>query len=239
MKKIVKYGILILLFGLCLFSLIYIDSISDAGVFKAVKSVEHSVSEYDSSSNQPDINTPAEFIENIDKEYKDTHISFDMEIYTIDNYNNIFQTAPANSGLRMELSQPSKLAFLAAVKSEDNTAFTGGWVGSSYQFNKWYKVDIAFNKNNRLIIKVDNAVVIDQYWNNMSYKISDIAVGTGYSKTRPFKGAIKNFIIIYTLFESDNTLFLYSKILKVILFLGCLVLIYFILFPEELKAKPK
>lgn len=238
MKKLIIYSILLLLFVACLFLIFYIDTFSDSLSYRAVKTVEHSVSEYNSSSNDESINTPSEFVENIDKDLKEIQFTFNMKIESVDDYNNVFQTAPVNSGLRMELSQPSDLVFLSGIKSTESNALTSVQI-HNIQLNTWYKIDINVQKNNRATIKVDNEVIYDQFVNYMKYEITDIAVGTGFSKTRPFKGEIKEFYMKYTLFDYEKSTDIYLKLTKIILSVGVLVLAYFILFPEEIKLKKR
>jgi len=51
--------------------------------------------------------------------------------------------------------------------------------------------DITITRDKRLKVSLDNRTVVDSPERNIDFIVSDVAVGTGFSKTRPFDASSK------------------------------------------------
>lgn len=122
-----------------------------------------------------------------------TNISFDFKFYGFKNtYENVFQTADGNNGIRMEFGKGG---------------LGGGWglvmPGADGQLDfisqqtvpsrgVWHHVDIR-REDADIELYLDGAFVGKTVLKNQNIAMDNIAVGTGFSKTRPFNGEVKNF----------------------------------------------
>lgn len=229
------YVCLLLLFGSCLAGLIYLDKAQGDAMYSVIKRDELSIPIYDSSSSDAEVNIPKDFIvDNIDTEYKEIHIAFDFRIDGITEYNNLFQTADANNGLRMELSQPNKLWLLTGLRSDPPNDLVGFEIGSDIELDKWYQIKIDVSKYHMVEITLDDNIVFRRITDKMKLEVSNIAVGTGFSRSRLFEGGIKDFSIEYIIYKPRDLTMMWN-IGKIGLTLISLLLTFFILFPAQLK----
>lgn len=135
---------------------------------------------------------------NKDKNYE---ISFEFKFYGFkNNFENIFQTSKINDGIRLELANASTgiwgVVFPGNVIALENIP----------TINTWHKFNLNI-KDGNLSIYIDNELKYKGVLQDdaLKFKTDDIAVGTGFSKERPFNGEVKNFKFL----ESKN-----SKVLK-------------------------
>ncbi|MCX6722921.1 MAG: hypothetical protein NT094_02515 [Candidatus Staskawiczbacteria bacterium] len=154
---------------------------------------------------------------------KELLINFRFKVYRFGDYNNIFQTAPGNSGIRMELTSPSTLALI--VNCGKSAGIRGLVVTSAIETNKWYSLFVKVDCKNHLNVFLNNYSMINQTIPVLNYEISDIAVGTGFSKTRKFDGAISD--LNFELKSNSENKYLDScrKFLGFFLFLLIIILI--------------
>jgi len=124
---------------------------------------------------------------------REFRISFHFYANEIRDYANLFQTDPGNSGLRLELSSPATLAII--IKHGYLDTVSGMYVDQGIEAGKWYRVIIEMDRLNNLRVSLNDNIVINQRVPDMACAFSDVAVGTGFSKTRPFNGIISNFKI--------------------------------------------
>jgi hypothetical protein len=158
-------------------------------------------------------------------------ISFQMKLYSIETLNNPFQTALANRGIRMEVALPSTLGLVIGGKTPSGFIYV--IVTESLEANRWYSVQLSIDSNNHIQVMLDNAIVASLVDERIDYEVSDIAIGAGFSKTRGFDGAIKDFSIEY---ESERS---FDKMyLTIGLFIGLIVL-FLILFFKEISLVAK
>jgi len=149
-----------------------------------------------------------------------------MKAYSISGYPNVFQTGPVNSGIRMELSQPSSIGLVTRYKKND---LKGYILSESFQCNKWYWVEIAFTPGNRLQVTVTDDVALNVIDKDIDFDISNIVVGSGFTEERSFDGRLENFDIQYKLLEKrgpsaeTNLIFLKIILMSGILILGLLL----------------
>ena len=199
----------------------------DNFIYQKVKDNRHDGISYDSRSNNPEKARVKSFSET-DSTFKKVDISFRMKVYSMGKYDNVFQTAQANDGIRLELSAPSTLALIVLRKGDRDPV--GITLTNSLTLNKWYQVKINVDQKNRPEVVLNGNVVVDRDNKDagtFDYKVSDIAVGSGFSKTRNFDGEISNFALHYRFSKKDAvmaTLFLAVKIICLILLAGFIIL---------------
>ena len=169
-----------------------------------VKSESYKNINFDSQAQDNNLSAVKEFHErNFDefkeKKYlKEVEISFKCEIYSIAEWDNIFQTAPLNYGMRMELS---KAGMGILIGTEDE--YKGFTVLNKVKLDNLYDIKIKIDKKNRLTVIVDGNEELNIADKSFDYSISEITIGTGYSKTRPFHGLIKDFTIDYKILKTS------------------------------------
>jgi hypothetical protein len=153
-------------------------------------------------------------------------LSFQIKLHRIENLNNPFQTAPINRGIRMEVALPSTLALVIGGKT--SSGFIAVNVTESLEANRWYSVKLSIDRNNHIQVMLENAIVANLIDERIGYEISDIAMGTGFSKTRGFNGAVKDFSIEYEYERSFDEAYL-----TIGFFIG-LVFLFLVLFFKEI-----
>lgn len=216
------FFILFIILVSCLLLLRQVHIFADSLKFKEVKRGEHVNINYDSHSRDSALSAIKEFSESVKSEYKEVDIAFDARLYSIRNWQNIFQTAPVNTGIRMEISEPATLGIIVSTKNSEGYRWL--FVTESLKLNKRYSVRVVTDINKRLKVWLDDHVVLDIIDPNFDYTLSEIAIGSGYSKTRPFDGELTNFRINYKLFKDNKKVRLTIISIKVFLIL-CIVLI--------------
>src|SRR3989338_2620781 len=101
----------------CLLLLRQVHILSDSFKFKETNRGKHININYDSHSGDSALTSIKEFSESVKSEYKEVDINFDVRLYSIHNWQNIFQTAPLNTGIRMEISEPATLGMIVSTKN--------------------------------------------------------------------------------------------------------------------------
>src|SRR5262249_52886645 len=91
--------------------------------------------------------------ESTDAPNKDIRITFRMKVPSFSNgYPNIFQTAPINSGLRMELSSSGNLGLLVAHKLNQVQGYS---LTDHYPFNEWHAVSVHIDVRHHIQLTFD------------------------------------------------------------------------------------
>lgn len=105
-------------------------------------------------------------------------------------YNNLFQTAPENEGLRLEWTTlgARPLALVAGTEQ----GLYGLDLGFTPVLNRWHKARIEM-RGTRLTVWLDDVLRTQTDVPGLNPKFTDVAAGTGFSRTRPFQGEIKDF----------------------------------------------
>ena len=124
---------------------------------------------------------------------REIRIFFDFCANEVKDYENLFQTDPVNSGMRMELSSPAALALI--IKRGYLDTVSGMYVDQGIEAGKWYRVAIEVDRFRNLRVSLNDNMAVNQRVPDLACAFSDVAVGTGFSKTRPFNGTISNFSI--------------------------------------------
>lgn len=156
---------------------------------------------------------------------KEIKIKFRMKVNSVANYDNVFQTASGNSGIRMELGGSAEKS-LGIIIGEKSTGLKGFLITRDLSLGEWHDIFVHTTPNKRITIYLNNVLAVDEVCDEISYDLSDIVIGTGFSRTRPFDGKIRDFSIngkfFYTLFPwitclllrlLSGTFFIFSLIL--------------------------
>ncbi len=200
LTRIVKF--LFLLSGLLFCAYLIALNLPQKFYYKFKHADTYTNIDYGSSSQATSQSSIKEFRQKDIRGFKDIAISFAMKTYSIDDHNNVFQTAPFNSGIRMELSKPSTLVLI--VKSNTSSGFAPIILTKSIKLNKWYNIAINIDRLGHVKIILDNEQIVNWVDRNLDFAVSDIMVGAGFDKTRVFKGKISNFKLSLKVFEKMN-----------------------------------
>ena len=130
-------------------------------------------------------------------------ISFQLLVDSIEDYDNVFQTAPWNEGIRLELAKPAKLAFVIPEKRGGPGSIRGFYLTQQLQFRKWYRVRLRINPEQRFQAWLNDFPAIDIQDAGWAYAVSEVALGTGFNRTRPFHGKIADFTICYQTWKPE------------------------------------
>lgn len=136
------------------------------------------------------------------------------------DYENLFQTADVNDGIRLEFANFSEAgtgALLIPCKQAPEV----------FSFNNlptpnvWHSLEIRIIGND-LKVFLDDGLLGKKILKNPNIKLDNVAVGTGFSKSRPFSGTIKNFELrTYKYFPgTDYILVIVSQLLLVAIVLA-------------------
>lgn len=101
------------------FVLICSNYVTDKAGYSAIKNVTYKNINYNNHSGDISLSAVKDFSELVKSDYKEIEISFYAKVKSIPKWNNIFQTAPLNSGIRMELSEPSALGLVIKNRNKD------------------------------------------------------------------------------------------------------------------------
>ncbi|MDD3149758.1 MAG: glycosyltransferase family 39 protein [Candidatus Gastranaerophilales bacterium] len=171
----------------------------------ACKVVSHSGIYFNSDSPDPGLSALKEFREKEKIRPQKTVISFRMKPSGL-YYGNIFQTASNGRGIRAELYAPpgsDKAAFdVFAGRLPGRIEERRYTVLTDIRVNETYRVNISV-ENNEIEVIVNGKRVLRDIDKNIRYRVTDIAVGTGYNKERRYKGEISDFSIEYTILRAN------------------------------------
>ncbi len=112
-------------------------------------------------------------------------------------YENLFQTANYNSGIRLELARKTKSATLwGVVYTNKSGQLKVIELGTVPKYSFWHDMVIKYSRKfNRIDVFVDG-IDIRSYKNaNFTPNFSNITVGAGFDESRDFTGKIKDFRI--------------------------------------------
>ena len=101
----------------------------------------------------------------------------------------------------MELASPSMLGVV--ISDGTGTGLLGFKLTDSLKLGEWYSVKLDLDRDKNLKVFLNDDLVVDARDERMNYLISDIAVGTGFAKLRPFDGEIAGFNLSYSLFGNN------------------------------------
>jgi Glycosyltransferase family 87 len=180
--------------------LLVVIACRDTLVYNTIKEVRHVGIDYNSRSLNPEKKRIKTYYELDSNDIKELDVHFKMKVYSIGNNNNVFQTAQLNDGVRLELSSPSTVELV--VKQKDDKQPYGFILSDALKLNTWYLIRIHIDTTDRIRCYLDGTIVANTKYKELGkieYIISEIAVGSGFNKTRIFDGEITDFAINYKL----------------------------------------
>jgi hypothetical protein len=171
---------------------------------------------------------------------KELNLKFNFVVYSLRDNDNIFQTSKENEGLRLETTNEGKLYLVYGISSKGaEQTYNSKLLLDKIEFGKQYSLELDISNRNRAKVIIDNKSVLDSFINSLDYKVDDIAVGTGYNKSRPFSGKITSFVMNCTSYSTNSGIISFLKIIKIVLYVAILFLLSLVLFNEEIKFKKK
>lgn len=183
--------------------------------YQCIGSLRHAGAGSSGRASGPALPEATQFLERRLADARDLRISFNMRVTDSGAHDNLFQTAPRNDGVRMELGQPSVLALV--VGSREPAGLSGFIVSRNVERGRWHSVRLSISRDKQIRAFFDGKLAVDVKDPKLDYTISDIAFGTGFSKTRPFGGDLSNVSMTYRLYRKNWLL--YEAILPLKLFL--------------------
>ena len=111
-----------------------------------------------------------------------------------DGYPNVFQTAPVNSGMRMELSGTG-----AGILIPDSSAPNGvkGFnLTSTLKVRQWYTLGVEALNGSFVKVSIDGKEVVNYADSDISIETSQFLVGVGFDASRVFRGEIRDISIL-------------------------------------------
>lgn len=174
--------------------------------------------------------TPPRLPKNVTKSIS---ISFDFKINGVKQWDNLFQTADYNNGIRMELDKGNNCALV--INSSGDTGLVGIPL-QKFDNNIWYNVRIIKKTNELPSVFVNNkkqeiiASDTELINNTNSFAVDKIIIGSGFDQNRTFNGQIKNFKCSFSVKVYNHTI---EKIFSIIIY--CILFLLIIL--SVLKAK--
>ncbi|MBT3811770.1 MAG: DUF2029 domain-containing protein [Candidatus Marinimicrobia bacterium] len=160
------------------------------------KAVELTNLTWESLDSAGNIQKPLHFIATENSGNKFFHINFSFKANSNEAYPNILQTSNVNSGVRLELGKPSAMAIIIG-RAKDSF-----FVTQTLTQGEWHEISLDITPNHLRVV-LDNVLMLDQT-RDFNYKIDDIAIGSGFSKTRPFVGEIKVHSLSYGFMEKNR-----------------------------------
>lgn len=122
--------------------------------------------------------------------------------YSTAGYSDLFQTAPLSNGVRVELHDKT-IGML--VKAHNAQGFDVYVITSNYDGSKPHRLDIKISDAKQVTAALDGQQLVNMTSPDLAYDISDITVGSGFSKDRAFNGKIDDFSYSYSVSEAPKT----------------------------------
>lgn len=121
------------------------------------------------------------------------HLKLRFQANSTEGNPNVFQTAPVNRGMRMEISGAT-----AAIVLPD-TSVPGGLKGltltTTLKTNQWYELEVEALNGKFLQVKLDGSQVANYASPDITMEMSQLLVGGGFDASRVFRGQIDHISI--------------------------------------------
>ena len=125
--------------------------------------------------------------------------SMQFQSYGGNGYMDLFQTAPLNSGIRLEATGRMLALIIGAENANGYEPFL---LTSNLVPREKHEVTIALGPTGNVDVWLDHKRMLATTAPDLDYLLSAITVGRGYSPNRAFRGNISNFIYSYKLYEA-------------------------------------
>lgn len=156
---------------------------------------------------------------------KSVHLAFRFMAYKERGYQDLFQTAGLNRGMRLELAPDRTLALLIAARNPQT--FDTFILTNDIEVNQWHHVSIDVSYDSRVAVRLDGATVATAHDPQLSYRVSHILFGGGFSPARRFDGRIENGSLTYGILVRDPISPQTALLLRSMLLLAGLACFYF------------
>ncbi|MFG1421549.1 acyltransferase family protein [Roseixanthobacter liquoris] len=174
----------------------------------------------------------------VDKKYADKinyfRVSFRFKLNKTPELDNLFQTADVNSGIRAEMGGPA--LGLVLPESSDATKLKGFALSDAIEVGRWYDFSLSAIRGSSLSAAIDGRHVLSALDYRPNFRVNNIVVGSGFSLTRPFGGAIADVHVNLGSAPSRNTALLIILALKAILVGAVLVSVRYARWPAVAAA---
>ncbi len=126
-----------------------------------------------------------------------------MRAHSFHGWQNVFQTAPFNGGLRLEMGSSGTLALVVSsvfpLSKNLPPLIQGFKLVERAQPERWYDVRIEVEQSKYLRAWVDGLPVVRETIEDWIFSVSAITVGVGFDQSRLFDGMVRDFDIRYRL----------------------------------------
>ncbi|MDX8128374.1 hypothetical protein JWZ98_14460 [Methylomonas sp. EFPC1] len=117
-------------------------------------------------------------------------IKLRFRVDATDGYPNLFQTAPINQGVRLEISGTT--ASIVVNDSSAPNAIKGLIITENLRKDQWYDLEVEALNGSFVKANLDGLDVADYRSSSLSVYTSQILVGQGFDSSRYFQGRIEN-----------------------------------------------
>ena len=145
---------------------------------------------YTSTDYQYSLTPPISFGELSDPTNSYISLRLDFYVEHQGDHQNIFQTAPGNEGLRLEITD-NNATFVIADRSSPNgiKIFT---LSTDINRNQWYELHIWCKNGEYFSATFNGKHIIDYKSTGIELNGSEVLIGQGFDQSRKFQGLIKN-----------------------------------------------
>lgn len=159
------------------------------------------------------------------------HLKLRFRVDSVEGYPNVFQTAPVNSGIRMEISGTT-----AAIVVPDKSVLgelKGLTLSTTVKTGQWYQLEVEALNGAFVHAKLEGQNVANYVSEGISMETSQLLVGGGFDVSRAFRGQIDNISVTKGNLPSRA----FQRVFYQVLLLGLLTLMIKLLLLLKAKAK--
>lgn len=113
--------------------------------------------------------------------------TMEFKPYSTKGYTDLFQTAPLNKGIRVELRNNTVGLVIGAKNAFGYDPYL---ISSNFDSKIPHTLEINIDNANYLLVWMDHQKIVDASTPDLRYTISNLIVGGGYSRNRTFKGRL-------------------------------------------------
>jgi hypothetical protein len=182
---------------------------------------------------------PINFGSVVDPNFAYVHFKFNFRVDSHEGHPNVFQTAPLNRGIRMEIA--GSTAGLIFPDLNAPNGLRGLTLTSDLKKGQWYSLEVEGLNTSYVRAKLDGQEVANFDGESFSMSTSELVVGGGFDTTRPFRGEINNISVtkgnLPVSFSKFDTFRPQITFPQLILIFFC-VIVFYILSPYNIKNSP-
>jgi hypothetical protein len=121
------------------------------------------------------------------------HLKLRFRADSTEGYPNVFQTAPVNRGMRMEIS--GSTAGIIVPDLSVPGGLKGFTLTTALKTGRWYTLEVGALNGSFVHATLDGHLVVDYASTGLSMETSQLLVGAGFDASRTFRGEIENISI--------------------------------------------